>query len=47
MTESEDQPEVALAGGNMNDGVVRLGDTVHRTASPQSETIQRLLRHVR
>lgn len=31
----------------MNAAVVRIGNTVHRTASPQSATIQRLLAHVR
>lgn len=38
--------EVPLPGGNMNDDVVRAGNTVRRAASPQSATIQRLLAHV-
>lgn len=33
--------------GHMNQAVVRIGDRVHRAASPQSATIQRLLTHVR
>ncbi len=39
--------EHALAGGNMNNSVVRIGDRVHRSASPQTPTIHRLLAHVR
>ncbi|WP_430868107.1 phosphotransferase [Demequina aurantiaca] len=39
--------EIPLAGGNVNDAVVRVGETVHRAASPQSATIQRLLHHLR
>ena len=39
------EPEVALAGGNMND-VVRRGEAVHRTAGPWTPTIHRLLGHL-
>jgi len=39
--------EHALGGGNMNDKVVRVGDTVRRGASDWSPTIQRLLTHIR
>jgi hypothetical protein len=35
-----------LAGGNVT-AVVRIGDTVHRTAGPWTPTIHRLLRHLR
>lgn len=33
--------------GNMNQAVVRIGDKIHRAASPQTATIHRLLTHVR
>ena len=42
-----DNDATALAGGNMNDGVVRVSDTVRRAASPWTPTIHRLLAHVR
>ena len=38
---------MALEGGNMNEGVVRIGDTVRRGVSPWTPTIHRLLAHVR
>ncbi len=38
--------EIALAGGNVNTGVVRVGDTVRRTQSSASPTIHRLLLHL-
>ena len=38
--------EVVLTGGNMT-RVVRVGDTVRRTAGPWTRTIHALLRHVR
>lgn len=47
MIEREAEPETELRGGNANGAVVRIGGTVHRQCSPQSETIQRLLRYVR
>jgi len=37
----------ALEGGNMNERVVRIGDTVRRATSPWTPTIHRLLAHVR
>jgi Ser/Thr protein kinase RdoA (MazF antagonist) len=40
------EAEVALAGGNMT-AVVRVGDTVRRTAGPWTPTIHGLLRHLR
>jgi hypothetical protein len=42
----EPEPEVPLTGGHMNT-VVRVGDTVRRTAGPWTPTIHALLRHVR
>jgi len=42
----EPEPEVPLTGGNMNT-VVRVGDTVRRTAGPWTPTIHALLRHIR
>lgn len=42
----EPEPEVPLTGGNMT-AVVRVGDTVRRTAGPWTPTIHALLRHVR
>jgi len=52
MRASPEQPadpdrEVPLAGGNVNNSVVRIGETVHRTATAHTPTIQRLLAHVR
>jgi len=38
---------IPLPGGNVNNAVVRIADTVRRDASPQSATVQRLLAHVR
>lgn len=45
MTESTDDQEVALTGGNMN-AVVRRGGAVHRTAGPWTPTVHRLLEHL-
>ncbi|HLO99990.1 MAG TPA: phosphotransferase [Fimbriimonas sp.] len=39
-------PPENLTGGNMS-SVQRIGDTVHRTSTPASPTIQRLLTHIR
>lgn len=54
MNTSADRPsdpdrdrEEPLAGGNVNDSVVRIGETVHRTATAHTPTIHRLLAHVR
>ncbi|WDQ98475.1 phosphotransferase [Devosia sp. J2-20] len=38
--------EVALTGGNVNQSVVRVGDTVRRAQTPASPAIHRLLRHL-
>ncbi|MEM7803066.1 MAG: phosphotransferase [Chloroflexota bacterium] len=38
--------EIPLAGGNVNAGVVRLGDTVRRSMSAVSPTVHRLLKHL-
>ena len=40
------EPEVALAGGNVNDGVVRVGATVRRRLTPAGPTIHALLLHL-
>jgi hypothetical protein len=46
MTASPDGREEVLAGGNMT-AVVRVGDTVRRTAGPWTPTIHALMRHLR
>ena len=38
--------EIPLAGGNVNSGVVRLGDTVRRELTAASPIVQKLLRHL-
>lgn len=38
--------EVALTGGNVNQTVVRVGDTVRRAQTPAGPAIHRLLRHL-
>jgi Phosphotransferase enzyme family len=38
--------EMPLSGGNVNAGVVRVGDTVRRAQGPHSQTVQQLLRHL-
>lgn len=43
---SENEIEVPLAGGNVNDEVVRVGDTVRRTMSAQSPSVHKLLLHL-
>lgn len=40
------QIEIFLAGGRTVHGVVRVGDTVRRPATPNSEFVRRLLRHL-
>lgn len=47
MSRDRSQPEIPLAGGNMSGVVVRVGDTVRRPVHPQTETVHRLLEHVR
>lgn len=41
-----DQQEIPLSGGNVNAGVVRVGDTVRRHPSNASEAVHALLRHL-
>lgn len=38
--------EIPLSGGNVNSGVVRVGNSVRRTQTPASPAIHRLLRHL-
>ncbi|WUL63798.1 hypothetical protein OG943_28775 [Amycolatopsis sp. NBC_00345] len=38
--------EIPLAGGNMNAGVVRVGDTVRRPAGPWTPAVHALLEHL-
>jgi Phosphotransferase enzyme family len=39
--------EVPLAGGNVSNGVVRVGDTVRRPAGPWTPAVHALLTHIR
>lgn len=41
-----EEEEIPLAGGNVNLGVVRVGDTVRRATSAISPTVHRLLLHL-
>ncbi|MEJ0012069.1 MAG: phosphotransferase [Bauldia sp.] len=41
-----DEPEIALSGGRMTSGVVRVGETVRRPQTPNSDFVRRLLRHL-
>jgi hypothetical protein len=38
--------EIPLRGGRVTHGVVRVGDTVHRPATANSEFVARLLQHL-
>jgi hypothetical protein len=38
--------EIELTGGRINAGVVRIGDTVHRSVGPWTPTIHAFLRHL-
>ena len=38
--------EIPLSGGNVNGGVVRVGNTVRRNSAPSSHLIHRLLQHL-
>jgi hypothetical protein len=38
--------EIPLAGGNVSDGVVRVGDTVRRPAGPWTPAVHALLAHL-
>lgn len=40
------ETEIPLAGGNVNLGVVRVGDTVRRAMTPASSAVHALLRHL-
>jgi hypothetical protein len=44
--EKADQEEVPLAGGDVTEGVVRVGDTVRRPVGPHSPLVHALLRHL-
>ncbi|WDZ78841.1 phosphotransferase [Ensifer adhaerens] len=46
MTSESSSQETPLAGGNVNAGVVRVGDTVRRATAPQSASVHRLLLHL-
>jgi aminoglycoside phosphotransferase (APT) family kinase protein len=41
-----DQAEIPLAGGDVTEGVVRIGDTVRRPAGPHSPLVHALLTHL-
>jgi Ser/Thr protein kinase RdoA (MazF antagonist) len=41
-----DGPEVPLLGGDVTDGLVRIGGTVRRPRGPVSEAVGRVLRHL-
>lgn len=43
----DDEVEIPLAGGNVNEAVVRVGQTVRRVQGPHSPTVHALLRHLR
>jgi hypothetical protein len=46
MEEFADGPEVPLEGGDVTEGLVRIGDTVRRPGGPVSGAVERLLRHL-
>jgi Ser/Thr protein kinase RdoA (MazF antagonist) len=46
MSETSDVDEVPLRGGRVNEGVVRVGDTVRRSLGPRSDFVGRLLCHL-
>ncbi|MFF3254836.1 phosphotransferase [Actinacidiphila glaucinigra] len=43
---AEPQPEIPLIGGDVTEGVVRVGDTVRRPTGPHSPLVHALLRHL-
>ncbi len=43
---ADDQDEMPLAGGRVTQGVVRVGDTVRRPATANSDFVRRLVRHL-
>ncbi|MEU0564971.1 phosphotransferase [Nonomuraea sp. NPDC005983] len=42
----EPRPEIPLAGGDVTEGVVRVGDTVRRPVGPNAPLVHALLRHL-
>jgi hypothetical protein len=46
MVDEVNQNEIPLAGGNVNEQVVRTGDTVRRSQSNTSPTVHKLLEHL-
>src|SRR6185436_14241707 len=42
----QDEPEIPLEGGTVNDVVVRVGDTVRRSVGPWTPAVHALLRHL-
>jgi hypothetical protein len=45
-TDDASEPEVPLLGGDVTEGVVRVGDTVRRPLGPHSPLVHALLRHL-
>jgi hypothetical protein len=45
-SDDPEQEEAALTGGGLTAEVVRIGDTVHRSAGPSTEAVHALLRHL-
>lgn len=43
---SESHPEIPLVGGDVTEGVVRVGDTVRRPVGSHSPLVHTLLRHL-
>lgn len=41
-----DEVEVPLVGGDVTEGIVRVGDTVRRPVSPVSDAVRRVLEHL-
>lgn len=44
--DAADQAEIPLAGGDVTEGVVRVGDTVRRPVGPHSPLVHALLTHL-
>lgn len=45
-TENSDEPEIPLAGGDVTEGLVRVGDTVRRTLGRNAPYVHALLDHL-
>jgi hypothetical protein len=43
---ADDGPEIPLTGGDVTEGVVRVGNTVRRPAGPHSALVRRVLEHL-